>query len=51
MKKKFVIARVKSGALRGFFLLDSTWSKEEREQVINIIKGINGLDEPDAERN
>lgn len=51
MKKKFVIARVKSGALRGFFLLDSTWSKDEREQVINIIKGINGMEEPDAERN
>lgn len=51
MKKKFVIARVKAGALRGYFLLDSTWSKDEREQVINIIRGINGMEEPDAERN
>lgn len=51
MKKKFVLARVKSGALSGYFLLDSTWSKEEREQVIQIIKGINGIEEPDAERN
>lgn len=51
MKKKFVLARVKSGALSGFFLLDSNWSKEEREQVIQIINDINGLEEPDAERN
>lgn len=52
IKKKFVIARVKSGVLRGFFLLDSNWSKEEREEVINIISGINGLENgPDAERN
>lgn len=52
LKKKFVIARVKTGVLRGYFLLDTNWSKEEREQAINIISGINGLDnEPDAERN
>lgn len=51
MKKKFVLARVKNGALRGFFLLDSNWTKEERNEVIKIINGITGLEEPDVERN
>ncbi len=51
MPKKFTVAKVKSGALRGFFLLDMGWTKEEREQFINIIDSINSLVEgTDAER-
>lgn len=37
MKKKLVISRVKSGVLRGFILIDSDWSKTEREQVLIMI--------------
>ena len=44
MKKKFTVAKVKNGALRGYFLLDLTWSKEERDQFIKIINSINELD-------
>ena len=43
MKKKFVVAKVKSGVLRGFMLLDMDWTKEERDMVIKIIENI----EPD----
>jgi len=39
MQKKFVIARIKSGVLRGFFLIDTEWSKEDREKTINMIEG------------
>ena len=45
MQKKFTVAKVKSGALRGYFLLDLVWSKEERDQFIQIINSINELDE------
>lgn len=41
--KKFVVARAKSGLLRGFYLIDHTWGKEERIQFINILKSINEL--------
>lgn len=44
MKKKFTVAKVKSGPLRGYFLVDMTWSKEERNQFIQIINSINELD-------
>ena len=45
IKKKFTVAKVKSGALRGYFVLDMAWSKEERDQFINIINSINELEE------
>lgn len=51
MKKKFTVAKVKSGVLRGYFLLDMMWSKEERDQFIQIINSINELDEGQEERN
>lgn len=52
MKKRPAIARVKNGALRGYFLLDMSWTREEREQFIKIMDSINSLDgDDDAERN
>ena len=51
MKKKFTVSRVKSGALRGYFLLDMLWSKEDRDQFIKIINSVNELDEDQEERN
>ncbi len=42
--KKFVVARVKSGRLRGFYLIDAAWNKEERIQFINILKSLNELE-------
>lgn len=51
MKNKFTVAKVKSGVLRGYFLLDMSWSKEERDQFITIINSINELDEDQEERN
>ena len=45
MKKKFTVARVKSGALRGYFLLDMSWAKGDRDQFIKIINSINEFDE------
>lgn len=50
MEKKFTVTKVKSGVLRGYFLLDMTWSKEERDQFIEIINSINELDEAQQER-
>ena len=40
MEKKFTVTKVKSGVLRGYFLLDMMWSKEERDQFIEIINSI-----------
>ena len=51
MRKKFTVAKVKSGVLRGYFLLDMLWSKEERDQFIKIINSINELDYDQEERN
>lgn len=51
MKKRFSVAKVKSGVLRGYFLLDMMWSKEERDQFIQIINSINELDDGQEERN
>ncbi len=52
MEKKFTVAKVKSGALRGYFLLDMTWTKDERMQFLEIIKSINELGEgQETERN
>ena len=49
MKKRFVVAKVKSGVLRGFMLLDMDWTKEERDTVIKIIENME-LDLNQAER-
>ena len=43
MPKKFVVARVKSGKLRGFYLIDPSWDKVERSKFINILKSLNEL--------
>ena len=51
MQKRFTVTKVKSGVLRGYFLLDMAWSKEERDQFIQIINSINELDEAQEERN
>lgn len=51
MQKKFTVAKIKSGVLRGYFLLDMTWSKEERDQFIQIVNSINELDDDQEERN
>ena len=48
--KKFTLAKVKSGVLCGYFLLDMDWTQEEREQFINIINSINELDDGQAGR-
>lgn len=37
MEKKFVISKVKSGPLRGYFLLDMNWTKIERQQFQEFI--------------
>ena len=50
MKKKFTVAKVKSGVLRGYFLLDMEWTKDEREQFLNIINTINEMGEMPEER-
>lgn len=44
MPKKFVVARVKSGRLRGFYLIDPAWNKEERSKFISILKSLNELE-------
>ncbi len=44
MEKKFTVAKVKSGALCGYFLLDMTWTKDERMKFLEIINSINNLD-------
>ena len=51
MEKKFTVTKVKSGALRGYFLLDMLWTKKERDQFIQIINSINEFDEDQEERN
>lgn len=50
MKHKFTLTKVKSGVLRGYFLLDLAWTSDEREQFLNIIKSINELDDSQEER-
>ena len=44
------MAKVKSGVLRGYFLLDMEWTKDEREQFLNIINTINEMGEMPEER-
>ena len=50
MEKKFTVTKVKSGALRGYFLLDMSWTKEERDQFIQIINSINEIEDFQNER-
>ena len=50
IQKKFTVTKVKSGVLRGYFLLDMMWSKEERDQFIQIINSIKELDDSQKER-
>ena len=50
MKHKFTLTKVKSGALRGYFLLDMSWTNDDREQFIKIIKEINELDNDQEEK-
>lgn len=51
MERKFSVAKVKSGVLAGYFLLDMSWSKEERDQFIQIINSINEFEDFKNERN
>ncbi|MGN0520990.1 MAG: recombinase family protein [Candidatus Fimenecus sp.] len=41
MQKKFTVTKVKSGMLRGYFLLDMAWTKDERQQFLEIIYSAN----------
>ena len=50
MKRQFTVAKVKSGVLRGYFLMDMNWTSDEREQFINIIHNINELGDFQAEK-
>lgn len=50
MKHRFTLTKVKSGVLRGYFLLDMSWTNEDREQFIKIIKSVNELDDSQEER-
>lgn len=36
--KRFVISRVKSGKLSGFYLIDVAWGQEERERFLEILE-------------
>lgn len=38
MPKRFVVQRLKTKHLQGFYLIDHTWSKSEREQFLDIIR-------------
>lgn len=36
LDKTFVVSRVKNGVLRGYYILDMNWTKDEREMFIEI---------------
>lgn len=38
MPKRFVVSCVKSGTLAGFYIIDPTWDKEERDKFLELIK-------------
>ena len=44
MPKQFVVARVKSGHMLGFYLIDPAWNKEERSKFIDLLKSLNELE-------
>ena len=50
MKHRFTLTKIKAGVLRGYLLIDTSWTNENREQFIKIIKGINELDNSQEER-
>jgi DNA invertase Pin-like site-specific DNA recombinase len=43
--KKFIVARVKSGRLSGFYLLDPLWNKKERSQFIHLLKSTSEFED------
>ncbi len=43
--KHFMVTRIKSGGLKGYFLIDTTWTKQEREQFLKIIGSVNNLND------
>ena len=47
--KKIIITKIKSGVLRGYFLLDMDWTKEEREEFLKVINAVIKLDEQKEE--
>lgn len=47
--KRPVVAKVKSGVLAGYFLLDMDWTKDERDQFLAVINSINELGEEGQE--
>ncbi len=44
MPKRFVIAKIKTGPLRGYYLLDAAWDKDDREKFIDIITSLSELE-------
>jgi DNA invertase Pin-like site-specific DNA recombinase len=38
--KRFVVSRVKSGPLAGFYLIDPEWDAEDREKFLSLIRNI-----------
>lgn len=38
--RRFVVSRVKSGPLSGFYLIDPSWDADEREKFLSIIRSI-----------
>lgn len=40
-----MVTRIKSGSLKGYFLIDTTWTKQEREQFLKIIGSVNNLND------
>jgi DNA invertase Pin-like site-specific DNA recombinase len=43
LEKKFKVQVIKSGVLAGYFLIDMSWNKKERERFIEIINNIDEL--------
>lgn len=37
LEQRLSVARVKTGALRGFFLVDTTWGRKERAQFLTLL--------------
>lgn len=42
-KKPFSPTRIKSGSLKGYYLLDGAWTRAERESFLKIIDEVNNL--------
>jgi DNA invertase Pin-like site-specific DNA recombinase len=47
-EKPFIVPRIKSGTLKGYYLLDGAWTQSERQCFLDIIDTINNL--PNTER-